>query len=762
LNIRLLLLFFVFNNFAYGSFKIKVEGNRKVGAVVISEIFKKSNVDFKDKSALRKVLRSVYDLGYFSDLSVLQDGQTIIVKVVEKPSVVEIGFEGLKAFKEDDFIESLQTKVYRIQDNKQISQDMSMILQRYKQKGFFLAAVSYRLESVGANEVKLIFVVEESSKVLVGDISVTGNKTFSQAELVQGFISQPFTRVNAISSRSIFNQEIVERDNEFLAYFYKDQGFSKVRVTNPFVEVDKDTRYARMRFGVEEGVRFYVRNIKVVGDVGGDLFTEQDILDSMLLKKGSLFKSSYFSRDIEVISDKYGNKGYAYTDVQPSPIFSDEEALVDITYDISKGNKVYFGNIEIKGNSKTRDNVIRREFKVNEGDLYNGINLKLSKINVKRLGFFEEVTVDQNPSEDINGVLDLELEVKEKSTGNINASIGYSPGGETNASWYMLGGLKEENQFGRAWANSYEFKWSGEKSYKIDVFFSDPRVNDSLWSLGVGFAYEAQETNYSDDISIPEKRLTASLAVGRTLFEEVRLSTSLRHRNIKLDKNSQSLIYEGIDSSGSQNSIAWSLRRKKVDNYIEPTEGTSVDLSYKIAGGYLQGNHNFLELTLDMSYYHPLDFADDFRTYFKLRSLVGFLWKKEGSQIPEMERYRLGGFEDLRGFNFWEVSPTEKRRRSPYGDYYDYHYGGDKKFLLQLEYFVPFISQVGLKFLTFADLGQVFVESEDITLKSLKSDVGFGFRWRTPVAPFRFEWAYPYDISTGKFGDLHFIFTVSK
>jgi outer membrane protein insertion porin family len=761
LNIRLLLIFFTFTQFVYGDFKIKVEGNRKVGSSVISDLFKESGYDVEDKSSLRAALQRVYALGYFSNISLFQKEQNLIIQVVEKPSIVEIGFEGIESFKESDFTEGLQTKIYKIQNNEYISQDMSMILQRYKQKGYYLAAVSYRLESIGANEVKLVFVVEESSKILVGDVSVYGNKTFSQEELVRGFISQPFTRTNAIAASSIFNQDIVNRDNEFLSYFYKNQGFSKVRVTTPFVEVDKDTRYARIRFGVEEGIRFYVRNIKVTGNVGSDLFTEKELIDAMKLKNGGLFRSSYFSRDIEMIAEKYGNKGYAYTDVQPLPVFTDDNAVVDITYDVSKGNKVYFGTIDIKGNNKTRDNVIRREFKVNEGELYNGTNLKLSKRNIKRLGFFEEVTVDQNPTDD-EIVLDLEVEVKEKSTGNINASVGYSPGGETQASIFVLGSLKEENQFGKGWANFYELKWSGDESYKIEVSFSDPRVNDSLWSLGLGVAYEAQETNYASDIKVPETRFTTSVVVGRTLFELIRMYSSLRHRNISLDKNGHTLLYDGIDSSGIQNSISWSLVRKDVNNFIEPSEGSVVDLSYKLSGGLLGGNHNFLELKLDMSYYHPLDFADDFRTYFKLRSLFGFLWKREGSQIPEMERYRLGGFDDLRGFPFWSVSPTEKRRRSPYGDYYDYHYGGDKKMLFQLEYFVPLISQVGLKVLGFADVGQVFSESDSISFKSLKSDVGFGFRWQTPVAPFRFEWAYPYDFSTGKFGDLQFIFTVSK
>ncbi len=572
-----------------------------------------------------------------------------------------------------------------------------------------------------------------------------------------GLASKPFTRSSAFSSASLYQDDFVKRDLEYISYIYRDQGFAEVKVAKPLQFLDADRNFVRITFQVEEGLQYSVGSIDITGDL---LFPKEELLAAMELKPGELFRYSRLQKDIEMLSEKYGDLGYAYVDVDTQPVPDRDKRLMKLTYNITKGEKVYFGKMTITGNTKTRDNVIRREFEVADSELYSGTGLASSKANVNRLGYFEEVQVIKERDVQQENLLNLTFKVKEKPTGQLQAAIGYTPSTSSSqgSQFFGQGRYDEKNQSGKGWATSLTGKWNGEDNYTIDAGFSDPRVNDSVWSAGVNGFYINESKLALDDVSINERKVGASVYVGRKLIELIRGRITYRLTKITRDAGDVYLLPR-FTEEGIASSAIFTLSRINVDNYIDPSDGTDVSLSQTFTGGdILRGDQKYMETALDASAYLPLDFSETYRTYFKLHGLISDIYPMGDEPVPFTERYRLGGYNDLRGYKGGTISPRFSLLRSPGGRRSTIYKGGDKKAFVQAEYFMPLIPEAGIKSLIFADVGQVFDDDEELSTKDLYKDVGFGFRWITPIAPFRFEWAYP--VEDGKLGDMEIIFYI--
>ncbi|SME99606.1 outer membrane protein assembly factor BamA [Pseudobacteriovorax antillogorgiicola] len=740
--------------------KMTVRGNAKVESEAILTILQTQVGKGLSSAVVRDDILSLYDLGYFSDVRFYKDkvsgGVEVIIEVKEKPSVVEIVYIGMDELGEDDFKEKMETELFTIVDEGAITNDVRMIEKAYLEKGFYLAKASFKLVPVPDNpqQVKLEIIVDEGGKVLVGDVHILGNEYFSDSELINQFFSQPYTRSSTFSAPgSVYNDDFLKRDTEFMAYLYKDQGFAEVKVAKPVTVMDSDREFVRITFEVEEGIQYSIGSIDFAGDL---LYEKDELRDWMQLKDGDLFRFSLFRKDIEMLIDRYGDKGYAFADVNPKPRFDREKKLVHLVYDIDKGEKVYFGEFTFVGNTKTRDNVIRRELEVTDGELYSGTRLNLSKRNIERLGFFEEVqTIKKRDPEKAN-VLNYKFRVKEKPTGQLQAALGFSPSSDSDENrFFGQGRYSEENQSGYGWKTSFTGRWNGGNNYSLELGFRNPRVNDSYWSFGVnGFTRNEVRLLTSDGVQVQESRNGVSVSVGRRIIELIRAAIAVKFT--KITQDSDVFILRNFDQDGQSHSVVLSLSRNDTNNYIDPSEGSSVRLSQEITGGLLGGDRNYYETLFDGAYYFPIDFTDTYRTYFKFHSLFGFLWPMGDEQIPLFERYVLGGPENLRGYDYRSVGQKFTIIRAPGGFPSEVAYGGNKQALFQLEYFFPVIQQANIKGLLFYDTGRVYSEDEPVEFKDFSSDVGFGFRWITPVAPFRFEWAYP--IVDGDLGDLEFIF----
>ncbi len=744
--------------FAQAIKDVEVRGNKKVESRAIVTLMKSKAGDQLDPALVRQDIVDLFKLGFFADIQVLRapvsGGIKLIVQVVEKPTIVAIKYDGFSEISAEDMQKKIVAKQFTIVDEAVLAADVSMMKKEYEGKGFYLADVRYEIREVKPGEVDVIFIVNEGSKVQVGSIDIIGNKFFSDGELVSRMALQPLSRLTKITSRSNYQDAFVKRDTEFLGFYYRDHGFAKVKVGQTITALDRNKETVRLTYNVEEGDQFSVGALSVSGDI---LFPEAELKEKMLLKQGELFRYSRFAKDVEMLTDKYGDDGYAFAVVSPQTRFDDEKKTVEIRYEVEKGKKAYFGEITIVGNVKTRDNVVRREINFSESELYSGTKLSKSKEDIQRLGFFEEVQIIKKTREGSDDILDILIRVKEKPTGQLQAALGYSPNTNTSEGRvFGQGRYDEKNQSGRGWQTQVSGQWNSGKNFNFNLQFRDPRVNDTEWSAGLQLFTTSQVSPILTDIlETQEKRTGASITIGRKIVEFIQASLTYKFETISHDSEQflpQRFIEEGLSSS-----VIFALSRNATNNYLDPTEGSEVVLRQQFTGGaILRGDQEFAESSLTGSYYFPIDFSENYRTYFRFHAALSYIYALGGGEVPFFERYRLGGYNDLRGYPFQEVGPQFNILQSPGGAPLAYNKGGDKKLFFQLEYFFPLIPEAGIKALVFTDIGRVFDDNEGIELSEFKRDIGFGFRWITPIAPFRFEWAYP--IENGKLGEQEFIF----
>ena len=735
---------------------IEVQGNARVEAAAIVAALQSRRGEPLDSSKVQQDLRNLYELGYFSHIAILRDqrpaGLTLIVRVTEKPAIAAIEFTGLDKIKEEELRDQLTTKLYAIVDENAIADDIQMIERQYAQKGYYLAQITHTLRQQGANEIVLVFNIVEHREVKVGAISVLGNQRFSDRELIEKFVMRPTTRIPTFKGVVNFQEELLRRDLAFLTVFYRDHGFAEVKIAQPLLMLSRDRHLMDITYRVEEGAQYHVGSIAISGD---PLPNIEQVRAKLRLQKGKLFRFSHFRQDIEMLVDSCGDLGHAYADVNPRTRLDREQRLVHIDYDLTKGEKVYIGKIQIIGNTKTRDNVIRREFEIYDSELYSGTKLTRSKANVERLGFFEAVQISRARDKENQDLLNLKVKVKERSTGQLQAALIFTPGsGSGRSGWAGQGRYDEKNQSGRGWSTNLTGKWDGRRNYTLSLGFTNPRLNDSHWSLGTSAFYTQESRRYASREFIEESRKGGTLTLGRRLFEHVYASATWKLQKTAL--HSDTFVLQRFREEGIASSLALSLSRNAVNDYLEPSDGSIISLSQIVSGGPLLGDKKFMETSLDAAYYYPVDFIEGYRTYFRLRGLFSYIYPLGGEPVPFLERYRLGGFNDMRGYPYWEIGPKFYVMRTPDNTAVEYNRGGNRKLLLQAEYFVPLIQEARIKALLFADVGRVYDDNESLSLRNLYSDVGFGLRWVTPIAPLRFEWAFPFE--KGKLGDMEFIF----
>lgn len=771
---RLLYLLFFITTAAFGQevkpseprgetiVEMRVRGNAKVEADAILTILKSQKGGALSSEDIQEDIESLYELGYFSDIRVFKTpmagGVMLTVDVKEKPAVMEIRFEGLKELGEEDFKDKLETKLYTILNENTITNDLRVIERMYLEKGFYLAKATYKLEKKDGkdHEVILTYVIDEGGKVRVGNLDIVGNNYFTDAQIIERFISRPMTRSSSFAGPgSVYHDDFIKRDLEVMTYLYKDEGFAEVKVAQPTTVMDLNREFVRVTFEVEEGIQYRIEGIEFSGDL---LFTDDELREKMRLKPGELFKFSNFRRDIETLTDMYGDKGYHFVDVNPIHKFDREKRTVHLNYQITKGEKIYFGETTITGNSKTRDNVIRRELEIADGELSSVTRLTQSKRNIERLGFFEEVQAIKRRDTENPSILHLKFKVKEKPTGQLQAAVGFQPGASSaESSWFGQGRYNEENQSGKGWKTGLSFRWNGSKTYELSLDFTDPRVNDSLWSLGGGIFWNSDVEVPAEGVEVLERRNGGSVTVGRRIFELVRASVGYRYTRIS--QSTEDFLLERFRENGIASTLIFSLSRDATNNYLDPSEGTKVRLTQEVTGGsMLGGTQQFMQTILLGDAYLPIDFTDTYRTYFHLNLTTKFLEPYGGKEIPYYERYRMGYF-DMRGYQRYAIGPKLRVMQSPGGPLDTFNRGGNKSLLLQAEYFFPIIPEANIKGLIFTDVGRVYDDNEPFEIKGLYRDVGFGFRWITPIAPFRFEWAYP--VENGRLSDeFEFIFLI--
>ena len=710
---------------------IEFTGNRKVESEAILEKLGTREEMMLDNYLLRKDLSRIYDMKYFEEVEayhkISADKNILLFKLKEKPIISKISFSGNDEINDDDLKEQIKTKEFNILDISTLKNDILLLQKHYEEKGYFLALASYKLTDNKNGSVDVKFKIKEWDKVRVKKITFLGNKNLKDEELKNFMQTREESYFSFLSGSGNFKEINFQTDVERLKYFYKTRGYLQVNIQNPEVTASEDKKWIFITVRLQEGPQFTVNDISFNGEL---LFTESEMMEKLKLKSGDIYNEENLRLDIQTLTEMYQDKGYAFANVLRTLEVVPGENKVDVIFSFEKGVIAYFGKITMKGNTKTRDKVIRRELRIHEGDMYSGSKLRISKDNVNRLGFFQQESVVFNTitRKGTDNILDVEISIKERPTGQISLGAGYS----TATQGFIQASVAQNNFRGLGQNINANLSYSNRQQI-YNVGFTEPYLFDSRWTAGADY----YQTLSFFIRSFAYRKHGGDVRVGHPIFEYTRLFLTYRYEDNKVSN----VINEGIDpavENGSSSSVQASIIRDKRNNIFEPSSGYYASSSLEYTG--LGGTMRWMKGEVEGRYYRPI-IGD---LVLRSRLNIGQLFKTTDREIPRVERFSMGGARNMRGFNLEDIGPIRKARNTQTNRLEDFNFGGLFTLLGTLEFEHPLIKEAGLKWVLFYDTGNVFeTRIGENNNYGLRSDYGFGFRWFSPIGVLRFEFGFP-------------------
>jgi outer membrane protein insertion porin family len=705
--------------------EVDVEGNNALEKDVILLKVKTQAGEPFDSKTVNEDLKRLFELGYFDDVQIrvedARGGKRVVFVVKEKPRIQAVSVVGNSEIKKDDILEAMGTKSGSVLNMQVLADDLEKVRELYRKKGYYQTTVEYKLEQTDPRMARLNIVVKESQKLYIKKITINGAKKVDPSDLKDQMGLKEKNFLSWIMQTGVLKEELLDRDSAAIENYYNNRGFIDARVGQPQVEIKEDGIYITVQ--VEEGDRYKV------GDVGfkGDLLLDEKKLRettklSELSKKKEFFDRSVVREDITKLNEAYSDMGYAFAETDVDMQKRGEEKIVDLTYILKKGQKVYVRRVTVEGNDRTRENVIRRELRLSDGDQFSGTKLKRSNERLNKLDYFEKVDVETVPTENPNEV-DIRVKVKDKNTGSISAGVGYS----TYDSVFVGGSVQERNLFGKGYNAQFQGMFSGVTN-RFMASFTNPAVYDSDLSFGVdAFSTFRRYSDYYKQSQGGIVRFAYPLGEFTTLRWDYRLTRDdVYHTNYY----SSSIIREskGIHWTSS---VLVGITRDTTDSRTKPTKGTVNDLSTEYAG--LGGDRGFIKEFYSFNYYYPMFWE----TVFHVRAQTGFLFENGFGDIPVFERFYLGGIGNIRGYETDKISPKDHVTNE--------RIGGDTMYFANIEYIFPVSKQYGVYGLGFFDAGNSIYRIRDGFNLSFVKSVGAGVRWFSPMGLIRVEAGYGLD-----------------
>jgi len=728
---------------------VNVQGNRRVETDAIKTAVPLKPGDTYDKERIKAALLAVWRMGYFNDVKLdvspaapPLEGYTLTVMVSEKPAIRDIKLEGNEELQKDDFKDTYEIKPFQILDMEQVRKSAKKIQEKYSEKGFFLAEVTPRIDPLPNNEVNVVFTINEHAKISVKEIHFVGNHALSEAELKAAMLTQEGSLFSFITSAGTYREEAFQRDEIVLQGLYFDIGYIYVKFGKPAIELSPDKRYIYITMTIDEGEPYDVGKTDVSGDL---LVPREDLMRLISVKPGERFSKSKLQGDMNRLLDVYKDKGYAYANVTPDTAVDTEKRLVDLTYNFQKGQLVTIERIEIVGNDKTRDNVIRREMRINEGDLFNGTLVRYSKARVTALGFFDSVEINQKRGNTDDKMI-LEVSVKEKLTGTFQVGFGFTAG----EAFFGQAQLAQNNLLGYGHTASLSLQISSIRQL-FQLSYLDPYVLDTHWTGSVDL-YRSELIFSGFDRQANGGALTAGYELAPWL-EDFRffITYTLEHVVVTAQPGTQDVLANQF-TSGRTSSVRFSFNYDKRDNRLFPTSGHLESASAEFASSIFDSQNLFQRYRLIERWYHPLFWG----LVFKVNLSLGYIRSTDPLNHPVAisEKFFEGGINSIRGYVLRTISPTVKiaSSREPDAAVIDFPVGGNKELITNWEIEFPIVESAGVRGVVFYDAGNVFSERENF-FQSAQRDgnlplglfhsVGTGIRWFSPLGPLRFEVGFP-------------------
>ena len=725
-----------FTNKEFVISEIVIRGNHKIDSGAILNHINNRSGDFYNPKQLRESLKKIYKMGFFNDVRVeaenTDSGKRIIFTVVEKDVINTLTITGEKQVKEEDIREVMGIVSHTIINAGKVQEAISNIKKLYKEKGYYDTEVSVNQTYPAPGKVNLRFDIQEGAKAYVKRIIIHGNHAFSDSEIRKILVTSTKGWLSWFTESGVLKRDMLNQDASRIGAFYSNNGYIDVKVGKP--EVKKHGEWLYVTFNIEEGEPYKTGLIKITGD----LLEPEDYL----LKFCRVGDEKYFSRktlrdDVLRLTDFYSSKGYAYAEVVPAIHKNEQYKRVDLTLKIDKGILVYVNRIIIKGNTRTRDKVIRREITLSEKGVFDSSAIKVSNNRLNRLEFFEDVSITPEPTDE-DDLMDIIVDLKEKPTGSFSIGAGYS----SVDSVMVMGDISQNNFLGRGQSISLQANLSSANT-RFNLGFTEPHLNDS--KLAFGFDLYKWENEYDD---YTKDATGFAIRLSYPVWKYSRLYGSFGHDDSDLTDVSPYASQAIKDSQDIKitNFVSLGLSRDTRNRRYDTTAGSLNSISIKFAGGPLGGDSAFTKYEGISSWYFPWRWD----TTFHVKLSAGYVQENSSGKLPVYEKFYLGGLSSMRGFEAGDISPEVTTN---YGGYtLTEKIGGVNMWYSNWEYIFPLFKEAGLKGVVFFDAGDVwdagkdYGDSEDVDDSSnIRKSVGFGFRWLSPMGPLRLEWGYNID-----------------
>src|SRR5580658_712487 len=765
---------------------IDVVGNRRVArGDVISYFREKPGQIFKVENLTGDV-RALWDSGFFEDiqvdLSTSDRGVTLRFLVRERPNIKDVQYDGNTEIENDKLGEVVEIKPNTILSLPAVRRTVQKIKDAYSEKGFFLAEVTYEVLPQRENEVIVKFRIVEHQPVTVRRITFVGNDTISDEEL-RDVIQTGNGGFFAFGSGGSYQQDVFERDVLMMSALYYDKGYLSVQIGTPRVMLTQDRAGIDIAVAIHEGPRYKIRQLRVYerdadGNEVSPLGGRQALEQMVSVHSGDYFNRAQLIHDLESVRTLYRDAGYANVEAEPETELDPVHEQVDIVVPIKRGPEVRIERIEIKGNSKTRDKVIRREMEIQEGQLFSETRMEASKRRINAIGFFDHVDISTERGSAPDRLL-INIEVGEKPTGTFQIGAGFS----SIESFIATAQVQQANLFGNGQALALQAQLSSLRQL-VTLRFFEPYFLDTDWNASL----EGYDTLYVFP-NFARRSIGDSLTFGYALAQPwLRLSVTATTEWDSVDTSNQTtflgigtpgfssvfqqLPLANLFNSGRVFSLRPTLTYDTRDNRLFPSSGVYLQLSTELASKAFGSEFNYIRNRFTGRFYYPLGGAVAGQPgsgfVLKLNTELGLITSPDPQGVPIFQRYFLGGILDIRGFYLRSIGPRLPLTSSldpnspPIANGADI--GGNLEAYENLELEFPILDKVGIRGVVFFDAGNAWNTEAQFckttpapqfdrvvqpcfsfpnSLGYLRTSSGFGFRWFSPLGPLRFEWGFP-------------------
>ena len=724
---------------------VEVRGNVVVSSQVILNKIKSREGQTLSREVINQDIKRLYSTGYFKDVKVdlVPEGKDyrIVYIVDEKPVISKIIITGAHHFKMHTLMSEIGLREGQVLDRKLLKDGIHNIELRYKKKGYRFVSIK---DNVAVDELRkevvITITIDEGQRFRIESIDFTGNTHFTSRELRR----KMSTKVHNLIRSGAFDEFKFQDDIERLTALYQREGFLDVSFS-PSVNYDNANNAIHIEIAVNEGMQYHTGTVSFEGNAQ---FPKMEIWERITMLPGSVFSPAGMHDDVNNIKKYYFEKGHIDAQVTPQMNYHKEKGTVDVTYQIQEGSVFYIDKIRIRGNTKTKDIVIRRELRVYPGEKFDGKKLEVSKQRLEDLGYFEDVEYETEPGSDPTK-RDLVFKVKERQTGEFSFGGGFS-----SVENYL--GFVELSQNNFDFMNWPTFTGAGQKmsikgrwgqiSRDVDVSFLEPYLFDKPYSFGI-HAYRWSED--IDALDYSTTRMGVSFTLGKDFTDYLHASLSYNFENVKMN-DIESGAYRDVLLT---NSDAWlsklkaSLSYDRRNSKVYPTKGYIASLAGEMVGGVLGGDEDYYDFEFRFNQYWT--FFEKHVLQFK--SQLGVMNEYgDSSFVPVYDRFYAGGLGSIRGYRYHRVGP--KGNGSPIG--------GDTLALFSLEYTFPIIEN--FKGALFIDTAHVNYDSFDINFSQFAVSVGPGLMINTPIGPIALYYGYPIKNADSKDKNGRFEFSFSR